>query len=165
MVSLNWLLCAGCIGVVLLFCESGNMEAAFGLAVTITMLMTTVLLAFYLRLRRTNPLWILLLLAVYFTVEGSFLVANLAKFTHGGWLSVLLSVLFTMMVAWIQGQRIRNDLTELVPLADYLPLLQELSNDKSVPKFATHLVYLTKSADSKQFENSIAHSIFKKRPK
>ncbi len=164
--SLNWLLCAGCIGVVLLFRESGNMEAAFGLAVTITMLMTTVLLAYYLRLRRTNPVWILLLLGVYFTIEGSFLVANLAKFTHGGWLSVLLSVLLlTVMVAWIQGQRIRNDLTELVPLADYLPLLQELSNDESVPKFATHLVYLTKSGDSTQLENGIVHSIFKKRPK
>lgn len=164
--SLNWLLCAGCIGVVLIFRESGNMEAAFGLAVTITMLMTTVLLAFYLRLRRVNPLWIGLLVVVYFTIEGSFLVANLAKFSHGGWLSVLLgALLLTVMVAWIQGQRIRNDLTELVPLADYLPLLQRLSNDESVPKFATHLVYLTKSADKSQFENGIAHSLFKKSPK
>ena len=101
------------------------------------------------------------LLAVYSTVEGPFLVASLAKFTHSGWLGGLL----TVMVAWIQGQRIRNDLTEFVPLADYLPMLQELSNDESVPKFATHLVYLTKSADSKQLENGIAHSIFKKRPK
>ena len=103
-----------------------------------------------------------LLLAVYFTVEGSFLVASLAKFTHGSWLGGLL---LTMMVAWIQGQRIRNDLTEFVPLADYLPMLQELSNDESAPKFATHVVYLTKSVGSKQPENGIAHSIFKKRPK
>jgi KUP system potassium uptake protein len=164
--SLNWLLCAGCVGVVLGFRESGNMEAAFGLAVTITMLMTTVLLAFYLRTRRVHPLWIGLLLCGYGLIEGSFLVANLTKFMHGGWLSVLLgAVLLLVMLSWIVGQRIRHDLTEFSPLARYLPLLQELSNDASVPKYATHLVYLTKSADARQVENGIIHSIFKKRPK
>ncbi|RSK32482.1 KUP/HAK/KT family potassium transporter [Hymenobacter metallilatus] len=164
--SLNWLLCAGCVGVVLYFRESGNMEAAFGLAVTVTMLMTTALLAFYLRMRRINPLWIVLLIGTYVLIEGSYLVANLAKFTHGGWLSVLLgAIILLVMLSWIGGQRIRNDLTEFTPLADYLPLLQELSNDQSVPKYATHLVYLTKSEDARQVENGIIHSIFKKRPK
>ncbi|WP_375437484.1 KUP/HAK/KT family potassium transporter [uncultured Hymenobacter sp.] len=164
--SLNWLLCAGCVGVVLYFRESGNMEAAFGLAVTITMLMTTVLLAFYLRTRRVHPIWIGLLLAVYILIEGSFLVANLTKFMHGGWLSVLLgAVLLLVMMSWIVGQRIRHDLTEFIPLADYLPLLQQLSNDESVPKYATHLVYLTKSGDARRVENGVMHSIFKKRPK
>ena len=164
--SLNWLLCAGCVGVVLYFRESGNMEAAFGLAVTVTMLMTTALLAFYLRMRRVNPLWIALLIGTYVLIEGSYLVANLAKFTHGGWLSVLLgAAILLVMLSWIAGQRIRNDLTEFTPLAEYLPLLQELSNDASVPKYATHLVYLTKSDDARQVENGIIHSIFKKRPK
>ncbi|WBO84171.1 KUP/HAK/KT family potassium transporter [Hymenobacter yonginensis] len=164
--SLNWLLCAGCVGVVLYFRESGNMEAAFGLAVTVTMLMTTALLAFYLRMRRVNPVWIALLIGTYVLIEGSYLVANLAKFTHGGWLSVLLgAVILLVMLSWIVGQRVRNDLTEFTPLADYLPLLQELSNDASVPKYATHLVYLTKSDDARQVENGIIHSIFKKRPK
>ena len=164
--SLNWLLCAGCVGVVLYFRESGNMEAAFGLAVTITMLMTTVLLAYYLRTRRVNPLWITLLIGTYVLIEGSFLVANLAKFMHGGWLSVLLgAAILLVMLSWIVGQRIRNDLTEFTPLAEYLPLLQELSNDQTVPKYATHLVYLTKSDDARQVENGIIHSIFKKRPK
>ncbi|GAB3584430.1 KUP/HAK/KT family potassium transporter [Hymenobacter daeguensis] len=164
--SLNWLLCAGCVGVVLYFRESGRMEAAFGLAVTITMLMTTVLLGYYLRLRRTHWAGIALLLGLYGSIEGSFLVANLAKFSHGGWLSVLLAgLLLLVMLSWIAGQRIRNELTEFVPLADWLPLLQRLSNDETVPKYATHLVYLTKAEDGRQVENAIVHSIFKKRPK
>ena len=164
--SLNWLLCAGCVGVVLYFRESGKMEAAFGLAVTVTMLMTTVLLGYYLRLRRTHWAWIALLMGTYLLIEGSFLVANLAKFTHGGWLSLLLAgLLLLVMLSWIVGQRIRNELTEFTPLAEWLPLLQQLSNDQTVPKYATHLVYLTKSDDARQVENGIIHSIFKKRPK
>ena len=164
--SLNWLLCAGCVGVVLYFRESSRMEAAFGLAVTVTMLMTTVLLAYYLRLRRVAASWIGLLLLVYFTVEGSFLIANLRKFTQGGWLSVLLgTVLLLVMVSWIQGRRLRKDLAKYVPLADWLPLLSKLSTDTSVAKFATHLVYLTDSDDPKLVENAIIHSIFRKSPK
>ena len=164
--SLNWLLCAGCIGVVLYFRESGKMEAAFGLAVTITMLMTTLLLAYYLRQQRTNPALRWLIVGTYLIVEGAYLVANLRKFPEGGWLSVALSlVILTIIVSWIQGQKIRRDLTEFVPLADWLPLLQTLSNDTSLPKYATHLVYLTKSTDPKQIENGIIHSIFKKNPK
>ncbi|AWM35415.1 KUP/HAK/KT family potassium transporter [Hymenobacter nivis] len=164
--SLNWILCAGCVGVVLHFRESGRMEAAFGLAVTVTMLMTTVLLAYYLRLHRRSVVLIGLLLAVYFTVEGSFLVANLRKFTQGGWLSVLLgTALLLVMVSWIQGRRIRNQLAQFTPLADYLPLLAKLSVDQTVAKFATHLVYLTKSNDPKQVENGIVHSLFRKNPK
>jgi KUP system potassium uptake protein len=164
--SLNWILCAGCIGVVLHFRESSKMEAAFGLAVTITMLMTTILLAYYLRLRRVSPLWIGLLLLTYFTVEGSFLVANLRKFPQGGWLSVLLgALLLLVMVSWIQGRRLGLGFAKYVPLADWLPLLQKLSQDESVPRFATNLVYLTDSPDPKQVENAIIHSIFRKSPK
>jgi KUP system potassium uptake protein len=164
--SLNWILCAGCIGVVLHFRESSKMEAAFGLAVTITMLMTTILLAYYLRLRRVSPLWIGLLLVTYFTVEGSFLAANLRKFPQGGWLSVLLgALLLLVMVSWIQGRRLGMGFAKYVPLADWLPLLQKLSNDESVPKFATNLVYLTDSPDPKLIENAIMHSIFRKSPK
>ena len=164
--SVNWLLCAGCIGVVLYFKESGKMEAAFGLAVTITMLMTTLLLAFYLQQRKVNPALRWLIIGLYVVIEGAYLVANLRKFPEGGWLSVLLSgVILIVIVAWMRGQAIRADLTEFVPVADWLPLLQTLSNDKTVPKYATHLVYLTKSTDPALIENGIIHSIFKKNPK
>ena len=164
--SLNWLLAAGCIGVVLYFRESSKMEAAFGLAVTVTMLSTTILLAYYLRLHRASPVWITLLLALYFTVEGSFLVANLRKFPQGGWLSVLLgSVILLVMLSWIQGRRLRQGLAKYVPLAEWLPLLQKLSRDETVPRYATNLVYLTDSADPGLVENAIIHSIFRKSPK
>ncbi|HEX8428171.1 KUP/HAK/KT family potassium transporter [Hymenobacter sp.] len=164
--SINWLLYVGCVGVVLYFRESGNMEAAFGLAVTLTMLMTTVLLAYYLYYKRVSVLWIGLLVVVYFTIEGSFLVANLRKFPEGGWLSILLaSIMLSVMLIWIRGQRLRNELTEFKDLAEYLPMLKELSNDHSVPKYATHLVYLTKSDNPKCVENGVIYSIFMKRPK
>jgi len=164
--SLNWILCAGCVGVVLHFQESSRMEAAFGLAVTVTMLMTTVLLAYYLRLRRVSVGWIVLLLAVYFTIEGSFLVANLRKFPQGGYISVLLGLaLLLVMVSWIQGRRLVQEFNKYAPLADWLPLLSKLSADESVPKFATHLVYLTESDNPKLIENGIIHSIFRKSPK
>jgi KUP system potassium uptake protein len=164
--SLTWLLGVGCVGVVLYFRESSRMEAAFGLAVTITMLSTTILLAYYLRLRRASVVWIGLLLVVYFTVEGSFLAANLRKFPEGGWLSVLLgALLLLVMVSWIQGRRLYQDLYKYVPLAEWLPRLQKLSADESVPRLATNLVYFTDSRDPKQVENAIVHSIFRKSPK
>jgi KUP system potassium uptake protein len=164
--SLTWLLGVGCVGVVLYFRESSRMEAAFGLAVTVTMLSTTILLAYYLRLRRVWVGWIGLLLAVYFMVEGSFLVANLRKFPQGGWLSVLLgAVLLLVMVSWIQGRRLRQDLYKYVPLAEWLPRLQKLSADETVPRLATNLIYFTDSENPRLIENSIIHSIFRKSPK
>jgi KUP system potassium uptake protein len=164
--SLTWLLGLGCVGVVLYFRESSRMEAAFGLAVTITMLSTTMLLAYYLRLRRAGVVWVGLLLLVYFTVEGSFLAANLRKFSQGGWLSVLLgALLLLVMVSWIQGRRLYQDLYKYVPLAEWLPRLQKLSADESVPRLATNLVYFTDSRDPKLVENAIVHSIFRKSPK
>ncbi len=164
--SLTWLLGVGCVGVVLYFRESSRMEAAFGLAVTITMLSTTILLGYYLRLRRASVAWIGLLLLAYFTVEGSFLVANLRKFPQGGWLSVLLgALLLLVMVSWIQGRRLYQDLYKYVPLAEWLPRLQKLSADESVPRLATNLVYFTDSRDPKLIENAIMHSIFRKSPK
>lgn len=164
--SINWLLLAGCIGVVLYFRESAAMEAAFGLAVTVTMLMTTVLLAYYVRLRRWPAPGIAGLIGLYVLVEGAFLVANLRKFPEGGWLSVGLSVLLLgVMLTWILGRRLRDELTDCAPLTDWLPLFKALSNDETVPKYATHLVYLTKAGNPREIENAIIHSVFKKRPK
>ncbi|MBC7449446.1 MAG: KUP/HAK/KT family potassium transporter [Hymenobacteraceae bacterium] len=164
--SINWLLLAGCIGVVLYFRESSAMEAAFGLAVTITMLMTTVLLAYYVRLQRWPVVGIFGLIGLYIVIEGSFLVANLRKFPDGGWLSVMLGTLILgVMLTWILGRKLRDELGDCVPLADWLPLFKALSNDETVPKYATHLVYLTKSGSPREIENAIIHSVFKKRPK
>lgn len=164
--AFNWLLMAGCFGVVLYFRESKNMEAAFGLSVNLTMLMTTVLLAMYLYSRHVNVLIVGLLLVVYLFIEGSFLIANLRKFTNGGWVSLLLgAVMMAVMLVWYYGSRIKRRITQYVSLRDHLPMLKQLSNDESIPKYATNLVYLTSSDNPKQVEEHIVDSILEGQPK
>lgn len=165
--SINWLLLAGCIGIVLHFEESSNMEGAYGLAISLTMLMTTILLGFYLYVvKKVNILWIILGAIIYFTIELSFLIANLSKFFHGGYVTIFISViLIFIMWAWFAARKIKNRLTEFVKLKDYYPLLKELSNDLSIPKYATHLVYLTSADNPQEIESKIMYSIFQKQPK
>lgn len=164
--AFNWLLMAGCFGVVLYFRESKNMEAAFGLSVNLTMLMTTILLAMYLYAKHVNVLIVGALLFIYLFIEGSFLVANLRKFTHGGWVSLLLgAIMVTIMMVWYYGSRIKRRLTNFVSLRAHLPLLKQLSNDESVPKYATNLVYLTASDQPQQVEEQIIDSILEGQPK
>ena len=164
--AFNWLLMAGCFGVVLYFRESKNMEAAFGLSVNLTMLMTTVLLAMYLYSKHVNVLIVGLLLVVYLFIEGSFLIANLRKFTNGGWVSLLLgAIMMAVMLVWYYGSRIKRRITQYVSLRDHLPMLKQLSNDESIPKYATNLVYLTSSDNPKQVEEHIVDSILEGQPK
>ncbi len=164
--SANWILWLGCMGVVLYFKESSNMGAAYGLAITIAMLMTTVLLANYLR-KIKAPRWLVgIILLVYLSIEFSFLIANLQKFQHGGWVSLLISIGFiAVMWVWFKGRKIKNRLTEFVNLRDYLPILHELSHDTSVSKFATHLVYLTSADHLMEVESKVIYSILQKQPK
>ncbi len=164
--AINWLLWIGCVGVVLYFKESANMEAAYGLAITVTMLITTVLLGYYLYSRKF-PVWVVgLFLIVYFTVEGSFLVANLEKFPHGGWVSVAIGlVLSLVMYTWITASRIKSRMVDYVPLPDQILALQELSTDTSIPKYATHLVFLTEASGKQHVEKNAIDSIFLRGPK
>lgn len=142
------------------------MEAAYGLAIVLTMLMTTTLLTYYMIIKRYNPIFIGLCLIVYLTIETSFLIANLHKFTHGGWITLMIgSVLITVMLAWFYARKIRNRYVEFVKLDEYLPVLEDLSRDLSVPKYATHLVYLTSANDREEIESKIIYSITQKQPK
>jgi len=164
--SVNWFLMLGCIGVVLLFKESAKMEAAYGLSIAITMLMTTVLLSYYLAVKRVPVIWIFALLAVYLTVEGSFFIANLVKFFHGGWFTVLVSSgLILIMVSFYNARKIKNRFTEFVDIDRYLPVIKDLSEDEKVPKYATNLVYLTSADFAHQIEQKIIYSILNKQPK
>lgn len=164
--SINWLLCLGCIAIVLFFKDSTHMEAAYGLAIVMTMLMTTTLLTFFLRLKRYPTFFILICLGGYLVVELSFLVANLSKFAHGGWVTLLIgSVLIAIMGSLHKARKIVNQHVEFVQLKTYLNLLVELSNDLSVPKYSTHLVYLTRSEIEEHIEAKILYSIFQKQPK
>ncbi len=164
--SVNWLLYIGCVGVVLYFRESGKMEAAYGLAITLTMLMTTLLMSYYLYVKRFAPWGVVLFLVVYITLEGGFLVANLAKFTHGGWVSLLISgVIISVMVIWYNSFYIKQRLTEYVKLEKYIDDLKALSSDLTIPKYATHLVFMSNASRLTEIESKVIYSIFDKRPK
>lgn len=164
--SVNLLLFLGCIGIVLFFKKASNMEAAYGLAITVTMLATSILFANFLVLRRTRPLLIYLYLIVYITIEGSFLYANMEKFPHGGYVTLIVGgALFFIMYDWFKARKIKNRYVEFVRLEHYVPKIQELSNDRSIPKFATHLVYLTSADNPKEIEHKIIYSILNRKPK
>ena len=164
--SLNWLLLSGCIGVVLYFRESSNMEAAYGLAIVLCMLMTTTLLNFYMHLKRFNVVFIVVVITMYVIIELGFLYANLSKFTHGGWITLLIaSTLMTVMGVWFTAKKIGHRYTDSVKLADYQQFIIDLSRDESIPKYATHLVYLTSVNNPQEIEQKIIHSILQRRPK
>jgi len=164
--SINFLLFIGCVSVVLYFQKSGKMEAAYGLAITLCMIATSLLFANYLVLKRANSFLIYVYLVVYFSIEGGFLVANLDKFPHGGYVALIAGgLLFFTMYTWYRARRIKNRYVEFVRLENYIPKIKELSTDKAVPKYATHLVYLTSADNPKEVEHKIIYSILSKKPK
>ncbi len=164
--SLNWLLLAGCIMVVLYFRESANMESAYGLAIVLCMLMTTTLLNFYMHMKRYNKYFIYFIITVYLVIELSFLAANLSKFSHGGWITLLIAAcLITIMTVWHLAKKIGRRYVDMVRFEDHKQLLIDLSNDESLQKYATHLVYMTSANNPEEIEAKIIYSILQKRPK
>lgn len=164
--SINLLLFIGCVAVVLYFKRSTNMEAAYGLAITLTMLVDTLLMAYFLYTHRSNMWLVIMFLVVYFAVEGAFMLANLEKFSHGGWVSLLICVILAgVMFIWLKAGEIKAQLTEYTKLSTYIDPLKELSRDASIPKYATHLVFMSNASRTSEVESKIIYSIFEKRPK
>jgi len=164
--GINTLLFVGCCGIVLYFKTSGAMGAAYGLAITLCMLATTILVANFMVLHRVKSWLIYLFLATFLAIELSFLIANLDKFPHGGYVTLIVGGgLFVVMYIWYRARKIKNRYVEFVRLEEYVPKLEELSNDTSVPKYATHLVYLTSANNPKEIEHKIIYSILKGKPK
>ena len=162
----NWYLWVACSIVVIFFRESENMEASYGLAITITEMMTTFLLAYYLYQKNVPRKLIVLMLLVFFTIEGSFLIANLHKFNDGGWFTVMVaSVFFIIMYGWYFGRKLKNKYVTYTSLAKYYEMFSDLSKDNSVPKTATNLVYVIKANSAGQVESKVIYSIFQKQPK
>ena len=162
----NWFLWIACSFVVIYFGESSRMEAAYGLSITITMIMTTLLLSYHLRFRRVKLIYIILLLSVFLSIEGTFLYANLHKFSNGGWLTIALAFAFFMvMYGWYFGRKIKNQYISFINFEKDPDIFKALSNDTSVPKIATNLVYITKANRTDQIESKIMYSIFNKHPK
>jgi len=164
--SINWMLWIGCCGIVLLFQKAEKMDAAYGLSITIAMLMTTILVSFYLRSRRFPKYLIALFFFTYVIIEGTFLISNLTKFLHGGWVTVMIgSLLFTVMWSWFVARKIKNRFVKYVEIEDYYEILTELSSDESVPKYSSQLVYLTSANFKTEIESKIIYSIIQKEPK
>jgi len=164
--SINWLLCAGCIGVVLLFRHSDKMESAYGLSITVAMLMTTILVSKFLAKRKFPAYIIGIFLVIYLVIEATFLSGNLVKFVHGGWFTLSVgAVLFAIMWTWHIARKIRNRYVKFINIEDYYTILKELSEDETVPKYASQLVYLTSANFDSEVESKIIYSILQKQPK
>ncbi|WP_205943615.1 KUP/HAK/KT family potassium transporter [Pedobacter cryophilus] len=164
--SMNWLLWVGCIVVVLYFQRSENMEAAYGLSITIAMLMTTILVSVYLKKRKYPNYLIAIFIIVYGAIESVFFAGNIVKFLHGGWFTVLLGfILFSVMWSWYTARKIKNRYLKFVEIEQYYDIIKELSEDESVPKYASQLVYLTSANFSSEIESKIIYSILQKKPK
>ncbi len=162
----NTFLYVGCIVTVLLFRTSSAMEAAYGLAITITMLMTTVLLGFYLRHKGVAK-WIVTLFMVSFLIlESVFLVSNMFKFKHGGWYTLLLAgIVCGVMLVWRRARNIRNSYIEYRDFDSYLDIIRDICNDREIPKYASNVVYISKSESPEKVESKLLYSIINKHPK
>jgi KUP system potassium uptake protein len=164
--GISLLLFIGCTGVVLYFQKSANMGAAYGLAITLCMISTSILFANFLVSKRVFPLWIYIYLGTYFAIEFSFLIANLEKFMHGGYVTLIVGGgLFAVMYVWYRSRKIKNRYVEFVRMEHYIPMIQELSNDRSITKYSTHLIYMTSANNPKEIEHKIIYSIMNKKPK
>jgi KUP system potassium uptake protein len=164
--SINWILMLGSIVVVLVFKESSAMEGAYGLAITVNMLMTTSLLVYYFSTVKQSTYRSAVLGVVFFTIEGMFLTSNLDKFEHGGWFTFLIAfIIFVLMFVLLKARNLRKRHTEFVDLRHYESMIKDLQDDTTIPKEATNLVYLAVADSRRYIDANIVYSIFKKRPK
>lgn len=163
---INNLLYILCIITVLLFQTSAHMEAAYGLSITITMLTTTVMLAVYLK-QRFTPHWLVIaFLLIYLLIEGFFFLANLTKFAHGGWFTIMLALIAgSTMYIWYRASNIRRKYLKFKKLSDYYDIIRDLKADETIPKYATNLVYIRQSDSDDMVEDKLIYSIINKQPK
>jgi len=164
--SVNTILWFGCILMIVYFKTSTHMEAAYGFSITIAMLVTTYLLGYYMvYVMKWKRFWVFALLALFVVIETSFFVANVAKIKER-WMFLFFELfIFMTMYVWYYARKINNRFMKFVDFSKYAPLFKDLSEDYTIPKFATHLIYLTKANSSSQIEEKIMKSIFNKKPK
>jgi KUP system potassium uptake protein len=164
--SINWMLMFGCLGVVWYFEKSENMEAAYGLSIVLAMISTSMLLIFYMARKHWNPIMRYALIAGFFIIEGGFAVAQMEKFPHGGYITLIIALfLIAIMYVIFKSKIIRTSYLEFVKIKNYLPVLQKLSADEQIPTYATHLVYLTSAERVDEVESKVFYSILEQQPK
>lgn len=164
--SVNWLLWAGCVGVMFYFRSSGNMEAAYGFFIVVAMLMTTLLLFGYLKyLRHWHWAIVFAVIGLFLCIELANFVANAVKILHYPLLLVAVVLALGVMFTWHRARKIVNRFIQFVPLTDHTDALRELSGDKDIPKYATHLAYLTKANNPLEVERQIINSLLARKVK
>ena len=163
---INLAMYIGVVLIILLFRDSSHMEAAYGLAITITMLMTTLLLGSYLHTKGVARIFILLFVGAYCVIEGIFLAANLSKFLAGGWCTMLIGgILFLMMYVWVRAIKIRHHYISTKPLNEYYQIISDIKADESIPKYASNLVYVNHADKEGAVDDKLLYSIINKQPK
>ena len=164
--SINTILWFGCILMIFYFQTSSHMEAAYGFSITIAMMMTTILLNYYLLFRlKWNRIAVALIIGIFAIIEGSFFIANVAKIKER-WMFLFFELfIFMTMYIYYYARKINNKLVKFVDLGKYTDQIKELSNDEKIEKFSTHLIYLTKANNRGHIEEKIINSIFSKKPK
>ena len=164
--TINLAMYIGVVLIILLFRDSSHMEAAYGLAITITMLMTTLLLGVYLHTKGVSRFIMILFIGAYCTIEGVFLAANLSKFLAGGWCTMLIgSILFLTMYVWVRAIKIRRQYISAKPLDDYYQIISDIKADGSIPKYASNLVYINHANKEGAVDDKLLYSIINKQPK
>ena len=164
---INWFLMAGCLLVIAIFKKSTAMEATYGLAITIDMVMTSILLCFLLMLKfPKRKVLYLITFGVFLSIEGIFLLSNIGKIAKGGWFTLILAItFFTMLFMYFKARLLRKRITEYVPMTKIIPMLTAIKNDDKVPYEATNIVYPTRSDNPNKLDATIFYSLFKKRPR
>ncbi|MGL2993535.1 KUP/HAK/KT family potassium transporter [Flavobacterium sp. TSSA_36] len=164
--SINTILWFGCILMMVYFKESTHMEAAYGFSITITMMMTTFLLSYFIYYRlKWKKAYVFLFLSIFGAIEIAFFIANVAKIKER-WMFLFFELfIFATMYVWYYARKINNRFTKFIELGKHSAQLTELSQDDEIPKFATHLIYLTKANRRHEIEEKIIKSIFAKKPK
>ena len=142
--GINLFLYVGCVGTVLLFQSSDRMEAAYGLAITITMLTTTILLWRYMK-NIGMPAWLTTSFFIVFCLlEGAFFAANMFKFVHGGWFTVLIAFgLFCIMFVWNKGRSFHRSHLDYKYFPDYIDIVTAIKNDAEIPRYASNVEYIS----------------------
>lgn len=164
---INWVTMLGCLLVIFIFRKSSEMEHTYGLAITIDMVMTSILLGFLLMLKypRIKPYYVLIF-GVFLTIEGVFLLSNLGKIVSGGWFTLILATtFFTVLYLYYKARQLRTSITEYVPMKKVIPLIKAVKNDAGIVYEATNLVFPTRSNSPNRLDLTVFHSLFKKRPR
>lgn len=164
--SVNTILWIGCVLMILYFKNSAHMEAAYGFSITVAMMMTTFLLAYYLiYIKKVKTIWVGVMLLIFSAIEISFFIANIVKIKER-WMFLFFELfIFMVMYVWFYSRKINNKFLKFTNLAEKAPMLRELSEDDSIPKYSTHLIYLSKADKNYEIEEKILKSIFSKKPK